>query len=85
MEINNVHERASLVVQIVKNLPAMQEVRSGRSPRQRNGYPLQYSCLENSIDRGAWWVYRLQSMGLQRVGHNRATNTHTMYMRKRSK
>ena len=27
---------------------------SGRSPRERNGYPLQYSCLENSIDRGAW-------------------------------
>ena len=26
--------------------------RSGRSPRERNGYPLQYSCLENSMDRG---------------------------------
>ena len=25
-----------------------------RSPGERNGYPLQYSCLENSIDRGAW-------------------------------
>ena len=29
---------------------------SGRSPGERNGYPLQYSCLENSMDRGAWWV-----------------------------
>ena len=26
----------------------------GRSPREGNGYPLQYSCLENSMDRGAW-------------------------------
>ena len=25
----------------------------GRSPEEGNGYPLQYSCLENSIDRGA--------------------------------
>ena len=28
----------------------------GRSPRERNGYPLQYSCLENPVDRGAWQV-----------------------------
>ena len=27
---------------------------SGRSPGEENGYPLQYSCLENSKDRGAW-------------------------------
>ena len=26
----------------------------GRSPREGNGYPLQYSCLENPMDRGAW-------------------------------
>ena len=26
----------------------------GRSPGERNGYPLQYPCLENPIDRGAW-------------------------------
>ena len=29
---------------------------SGRSPGEGKGYPLQYSCLENSMDRGAWWV-----------------------------
>ena len=29
---------------------------SGRSPGKENGNPLQYSCLENSMDRGAWWV-----------------------------
>ena len=28
----------------------------GRSPREENGYSLQYSCLENSMDRGAWWA-----------------------------
>ena len=33
---------------------------SGRSPGEGNGNPLQYSCLENSVDRGAG---RLQSMG----------------------
>ena len=27
----------------------------GRSPGEGNGHPLQYSCLENSINRGAWW------------------------------
>ena len=29
---------------------------SGRSPEGRHGYPLQYSCLENPMDREAWWV-----------------------------
>ena len=29
----------------------------GRSPGEGNGNPLQYSCLENSMDRGAWQVY----------------------------
>ena len=28
----------------------------GRSPREGNGYPLQYSCLENPMDRGDWWA-----------------------------
>ena len=39
----------------------------GRSPGEGNGNPLQYSCLENPMDRGAG---RLQSMGWQRVRHN---------------
>ena len=41
--------------------------KSGRSPGGGNGNPLQYSCLENPMDRGAWWA---QSMGTQRVGHD---------------
>ena len=29
---------------------------SGRCPGEKNGYPLQYSCLENSMDRGTHWA-----------------------------
>ena len=29
---------------------------SERSPREENGYPLQYSCLGNPMDKGAWWA-----------------------------
>ena len=29
---------------------------SGRSPGEWNGYPLQYSCQGNPMDRGAWWA-----------------------------
>ena len=43
-----------------------------RSPREGNGNPLQYSCLENPTTEEPG---RLQSMGLQRIGHNWATNT----------
>ena len=47
---------------VVKNLPAnARDTRDagsipglGRSPRVGNGNPLQYSCLENLMDRGAW-------------------------------
>ena len=44
---------------VVKNLPTNGEdegsiPRSGRSPGGGNGNPLQYSCLKNSMDRGAW-------------------------------
>ena len=44
----------------------------GRSAGEGNGNPLQYSCLENSKDRGAWWS---TVHGSQRVGHNWATLT----------
>ena len=30
--------------------------RSGRSPGEGNGNALQYSCLKNPMDRGAWWT-----------------------------
>jgi len=41
---------------------------SGSSHGEWNGYPLQYSCLENSMDRDAWWA--IQSMVLKRAGHD---------------
>ena len=46
---------------VVKNLPAnagdMGLIPGSRiSPEEENGNPLQYSCLENPVDRGAWWV-----------------------------
>ena len=46
---------------------------SGKSPGEGNGYPLQYSCLENSMEGGAWWttVYGVT----KRVRHDWATNT----------
>ena len=34
---------------------------SGRSPGERNDNPLQYSCLENPMDRGAWWLQSMRS------------------------
>ena len=39
---------------------------SGRSPAEENGYPLQYSCLENSMDRGASWAI-LHGMAKSRI------------------
>ena len=50
-----------LVAQMTKCLPAMRVdlgsiPGSGRSPGEGNGNPLQYSCLENPMDGGAWWA-----------------------------
>ena len=50
---------ASLVAQMVRKMPAMWETRveslGGEYPLgEKNGYPLQYSCLENRMDRGGW-------------------------------
>ena len=42
---------------MVKNLPTRQEMKetlTGSTPGRGNGNPLQYSCLENPMDRGAW-------------------------------
>ena len=44
---------------------------SGNSPGVGNGNPLQYSCLKNSKDRGAWWAaVQLLFMGSQRIGQD---------------
>ena len=44
---------------------------SGRSPGEGNGNPLEYSCLGNPMDRGAWWA---TAHGVTRVRHNLATD-----------
>ena len=48
------------VAQTVKNLTEVGDTGlipgSGKSPGERNGNPLQYSCLGNPTDRGAWWA-----------------------------
>ena len=57
-------KRGFLGGSVVKNLPANTGnikdtgsiLGSGRSPGERNHYPVQYSFLENSTDRGAWWT-----------------------------
>ena len=67
---------------MVKNLPAGQETQVGslgwEDPLGKgNGNPLQDSCLENPMDRGARWA--IQSMGSERVGHDWATHTSYSY------
>ena len=61
---------------VVKNPPAnagdtgsISEL--GRSPGEGNGNPLQYSCLENSMDRAAWWAT------VPGIGYDWVANTHT--------
>ena len=65
------------MAQMVKNLPVMQETQVwslGREdPLEKEmANPLQYSCLENPLDRGAWRATA------QRVGHDWMTNTFTL-------
>ena len=66
---------ASEVALLVKNLPATAgNIRhvdsipgSGRSSGEGNGYPFQYSCLDNSMERGAWHT---TVHGVTKSGHN---------------
>ena len=53
--------RASMVAQRLKRLPAMQETwvssLGWKDPLEKgNGNPIQYYCLENPMDGGAWWA-----------------------------
>ena len=79
---------ASQVLLVVKNPPANAEdtrdagsiSELGRSPGARHGNPLQYSCLENPMDRETWratvhrvtqnWTKLNMHTGSQRVGHD---------------
>ena len=79
--LNNESERASLVAQMIKYLPAMQETQVRSLGRED---PLEKEMATHSTIL-AWkipWTEEpggLQSMGLQRVGHDWATNTSTLY------
>ena len=78
--------RASQVALVVKNPPAnagdIRDMGSipglGRSPRGGHGNPLQYSCLGNLMDRGAWWgtVHRVAKSRTRLKWLN--THTHTI-------
>ena len=52
----------------------------GRFPGEGNSNPLQYSCLETSMDRGAWWA---TVHGVTRVGHNLLTKSHKVLQEKK--
>ena len=70
---------ASLLAQTVKNMPpSAGELglipRSGRSPGVGNVNSTQYSCLEKSMDRGAWWA---TSVGSQRARYDWTTKHNT--------
>ena len=69
---------ASLVAQALKNQPANAGDSgsipgSGRYPGEGNDNSLQYSCLGNPVDRGAWQAIYPSPWGPQRVGHDCAT------------
>ena len=76
---------ASWVALVVKNPPAnARDVRGtgsipglGRSPRGGHGNPLQYSCLENPMGRGAWWVTAHTVTQTRLKGLTTHTHTHT--------
>ena len=64
---------APQVVLVVKNLLTNAggfNPWAGKMPWRRNGNAFQYSCLENSMDKGAWWA---TVHGVVRVGHDLAT------------
>ena len=69
-QITNMCYRASPVAQQVENLPAMEgdgfDPWVRRSPGERKGNPIQYSCLKNPTDRGVWWATVHE---VERAGH----------------
>ena len=76
---------------MVKNLPANAgDIRDvgltpgwGRSPGGGHGNPLQYSCLENPIDRGAWWAIVhgvAKSQTSLKRQHSTAQDTNYVYL-----
>ena len=82
--------RASLIAKLVKNLPAVQETRVPSLGQKilggGRGNPLQYSCLENPMDRSAWraavrrvspWGHNSRTYGLNHHPHHHSKQTET--------
>ena len=68
---------AFLVAHTIKNMLAVWKIPGlGRSPGDGKGYPFQYSCLENSMDRGAW---QATVHGIAKSWTDIVTNTSRMY------
>ena len=79
-KFGDTHSRGTMVVLMVKNPPAragdMGSIPGlGRFPREGNGNPLQYSCLENPMDRGAW---RASVHGVTKSRKRLSDFTHTL-------
>ena len=79
---------ASQVALVVKNSPTNAGnkrsgfdpwIGLGRSPEEGNGNPVQYSCLENSMDRGAWraTVHGVAKLDMTERAHAHTYHTHT--------
>ena len=76
------------MIPVVKNLPTSAgDIRDGgwipglrRSPGEGHGNPPQYSCLENPMDRGAWWGY--SPWGHKESYMTEGTLTSTKHIRK---
>ena len=80
--------------QSLKNPPAMQETACNagdpvlilgfrRSHGEGKSYPVQYSCLENSVDRGAWWTkdhgYKMSFFSVTKVPRSRPSTLHAFW------
>ena len=79
LRLANSQDNWTIVAQMINNLSAVQGTRipslGWEDPLEKGvATPFQYSCLDNPMDRGAWWTI---VHGLQRIGHDWVTNTHT--------
>ena len=74
--------RAFLVAQMVKNLPAVQEVQvqylGQEDPLEKGMVPHLSICLENSMARGAWWTHGVTKNQTLLRDQNTHTHTHTI-------
>ena len=75
------------MAQTVKNLPATQETwvqsmgQEDYLEKEGNGYPLQYSCLQNPMDRRAWWatVHRIAESDTTEAVQHARTHSEVFY------